>query len=289
MRSLVDLTRQWQRLEGVLAVSIIHGFPWGDVAHLGTKSLIVTDARKELGSSLARDLAARLRALRGRTANDVVPYEVALSSASRGPRTIVADVADNPGGGAAGDSTYLLRALLEKQVPAAFGPLWDPLAVSIAQKAGVGARLRLRLGGKVSRASGEPLDAEVTVSGVADSLRTPGVGGYDVTYGRSVWLRAETVDIVVTSEREQAMVPDMFTRLGIVLADKQIVVLKSAQHFVAGFHGVAPRILYASSPGTLDPDFARLPYVAADLTLWPLKGCTTVAARNEPDQGAASP
>jgi len=271
MRSLVDLTRRWQQIEGILAVSIIHGFPWGDVPHMGTQSLIVTDRRKSLGAELAADLGARLRTMRGRTANEVLPYEAALGRATNGPTAIVADVADNPGGGAAGDSTYLLRPLLDGNMPAAFGPLWDPFAAAIGQKAGVGARLRLRLGGKVSSASGHPVDVDVTVRAIADPLRTPGVGGYDVTYGRSAWLQAEAVDIVVTSEREQAMVPEMFTQLGISLAEKQVIVVKSAQHFVAGFSSISNRILYASSPGTLDPNFARLPYAAADLRLWPLR------------------
>ncbi|MBW2368727.1 MAG: MlrC C-terminal domain-containing protein, partial [Deltaproteobacteria bacterium] len=47
---------------------------------------------------------------------------------------IIADCSDNPGGGSPSDSTWLLSALLERNVPSAiFGILWDPIAVSIAR------------------------------------------------------------------------------------------------------------------------------------------------------------
>jgi microcystin degradation protein MlrC len=66
------------------------------------------------------------------------------------------------------------------------------------------------------------------------------------------------------------MSPGMFTQLGIALEDKQIIVVKSAQHFRAQYESTAREILYASSPGALDLDFASLPYRAANRALWPL-------------------
>jgi len=91
-----------------------------------------------------------------------------------------------------------------------------------------------------------------------------------VSYGRSASLRVGPVEIVVTSEREQAMSPDMFARLGVALEDRQIIVVKSAEHFRARFESSARDILYASSPGALNLDFASLPYRVANRGLWPL-------------------
>ena len=271
MRAIVKLAREWQSMKSVIAVSIIHGFPWGDVHDMGTKVLVVTDGDATLGSQLAADMSRRIRAARGQTANDVIDFREALSRARLGRApVVVADVADNPGGGAAGDSTFLLRALIEARDSAAFGPIWDPFVVNLAHKAGAGARLHVRLGGKVSAASGEPLDLEVTVSALVESLTTPGVGGYEVAYGRSAMLQAGDVDIVVTSMREQAMLPALFTSMNVTLADKQIIVVKSAQHFAAEFGPIASEIIYAASPGTMHPAFNRLQYHAADRRLWPL-------------------
>ena len=271
MRTIVAEMRASESLHGVLAVSLIHGFPWGDVPDMGSKALIVTDGNAKLGHKLAEQLVTRIQGVRGRTSSDVMPFEQALVQAQTkvGP-IVIADICDNPGGGAAGDSTFLLRALLGRSVSVAFGPLWDPHAVTLAHKAGPGARVRLRVGGKVGVASGQPIDIEGVVIETTERLCTDGVGGYDVSYGPSVSLRVGQLYLVLTGEREQAMSPDMFTKLSVTLNDKQIIVVKSAQHFRAKYAVIAREILLASSPGALSLDFATLPYRSANRQLWPL-------------------
>ena len=88
--------------------------------------------------------------------------ETSLARATALPGcTVLGDYADNPGGGAAGDSTYFLRALLLRDAQdAAIGCFWDPMVASLCEQAGVGARLPVRLGGKCGPASGEPIDAQ---------------------------------------------------------------------------------------------------------------------------------
>src|SRR6266403_2115391 len=90
------------------------------------------------------------------------------ASHNQGP-LVLADRADNPGSGAPGDSTFVLRALVERQIgPALFGVMWDPMAFRIAEQAGEGARLRMRLGGKSGEVSGDPVDLDVASPGAAD-------------------------------------------------------------------------------------------------------------------------
>ena len=50
---------------------------------------------------------------------------------------------------------------------AALGPIWDPIAVRLCFDAGLGAIFPLRFGGKTGPASGPPVDADVTVIGLA--------------------------------------------------------------------------------------------------------------------------
>jgi len=77
---------------------------------------------------------------------------------------VIAHGSDNPGGGAAGDSTFLLRALLERGMTgAALGMIWDPESVARAREAGVGRKVLLRIGGKNGPMSGDPLEARATV------------------------------------------------------------------------------------------------------------------------------
>lgn len=272
MRGLVARMREWETEDGVLSVSLVHGFAWGDVPELGTKVLVYTDGAATTGAAIADALCLDVQSMRGSANIEVVDYVGAFSALERTGRPILfADTADNPGGGAPGDSTFLLAELLKSRArPAAFGPLWDPQSVQIARKAGAGARLFLRLGGKTSPASGEPLDLFAEVRAFEDHLQTPGVGGYEIDYGPAALLRVDGVDIVVTSKREQAMDPAMFTRLGASLSDKAVILVKSSQHFHAAYAPLASRIVHVGSPGALNLDFASIPYRHVCRPIWPL-------------------
>ena len=77
---------------------------------------------------------------------------------------VLADFADNAGGGAASDTTAILRARLDRKgQDAALGIIWDPGAVNLAIEAGEGAELDIRLGGKLGLHSGPPVDARARV------------------------------------------------------------------------------------------------------------------------------
>lgn len=275
---MAGFVRRLQAVEqqpGVLSVSLGHGFPWADVPEAGAKLWVVTDNDASLAARLAEQLGREFWALREQTRTPGLSIEAALTQAlavAGGP-VVLADIGDNAGGGAMSDSTFVLRALLERGLSdVAIGAFWDLGAVQICRDAGVGARIALRLGGKCGPASGAPLDIDVTVMAVEPDFSQPGLGadGHRTALGPSVWVRAEAgIDIVLISRRSQVMSPQLFTGLGIDLARKKIVVVKSAQHFHAQFAPLAQAVLYVASPGTLDMDFARLPYRVRDLDYWP--------------------
>jgi microcystin degradation protein MlrC len=184
---------------------------------------------------------------------------------------VLADSADNPGGGAAGDSTFILRRLVERGITnAALGPLWDPQAVRIAFDAGVGARLPLRIGGKVGPMSGAPLDAEVTVKALVRKLPMTGLAGTVQSLGDSALVDVGGIEVVLISRRSQAMGNDLFTGIGCDLPAKRLVVVKSSQHFRAAFAPLAVQIHYVSAPGSVTADLQHLPYRQIRRPLWPI-------------------
>lgn len=161
-RSFVDKLSAMEGKNGVLSLSAIQGFATGDVPSMGTKVLVYTDGDKAAAQTLAKELAAELISLRDKLRVNYLSVDEALDKALEGGPTpaILADRADNPGSGAAGDSTFILRRLLERKISdVAIGPLWDPIAIQMAFGAGVGARMPLRIGGKISPMSGDPVDA----------------------------------------------------------------------------------------------------------------------------------
>ena len=72
--------------------------------------------------------------MRGRTAPDYLGVAEAIRTAAalNGHPVVMADPADNAGGGAPSDNTTILRALIDGRVEnAAIGPIWDPIAVKL--------------------------------------------------------------------------------------------------------------------------------------------------------------
>ena len=272
-RSFVDRISALQGRDGVVSISITHGFPWGDTPDMGTKVLVYTDGQAAQGQALAQQLAAELWGLREQFQQEFLPVEQALDQAlaQHDGLVILADSADNPGGGGSGDSTFLLAALLQRGVAnAAIGPLWDPIAVQMAFDAGVGACLGLRIGGKVGPLSGAPLDLQCTVKALVRNLNQTGLGKSVAPMGDCALVQAQGIDIVLSTLRCQTIDQDLFTQLGCDPASKHVLVVKSMQHFYASFAPIAKHIIQVAAPGADSPFPALLPYQKVPRPKWPL-------------------
>ena len=272
-RSFVDRLQAMEGKDGVLSISIAHGFGWGDVPEMGTKVLVYTDGDEAKARALARRLADELIGMRDRLAPPSPSIDAALDEALavEGGPVVISDGADNPGGGAASDATFFLRRIVERGLrDVAIGPFWDPLAARIAIEAGVGARLALRIGGKVSPLSGDPIDLECMVKAIRLEHVQSGLSNTRVEMGASALVEANGVEILLCSLRNQAMGTDLFTGIGCDLATKKIVVVKSSQHFHASYSKIAKRVIYAAAPGAVTHDLRTLPYRKVRRPKWPL-------------------
>ena len=281
-RGFVDRIQALEGKDGVLSISVAHGFPWGDVPGMGTKLLVYTDGQPDRARALAKQLATELVQMRESLGTPTPDIDTALDQAlavnnkTGGGPVVLADGADNPGGGAACDATFILRRLVERGVAeAALGPLWDPVAVRIAFDAGVGACLAMRLGGKISPLSGDPLDVICTVMALHKDMVMTGLSGTPTQLGDCAWVRAQGVEVVLITLRNQAIHTDLFTQLGIDLAKCKIVVVKSSQHFYASFSQVATQVIYVQAPGAVTHDLHSLPYTKIQRPKWPLDPLTT--------------
>lgn len=275
MRALLERVREEEAQDGILSISLIHGFPWSDTAETGAAVLVVFESgARERADTIAAQLAHAFYALRNLGARSMLALDEAVDAAlapSAG-LVVMADSSDNPGGGAACDSTFVLRALLERGARGvALGMLWDPLAVQLAMDAGVGAVLPLRIGGKVGPGSGQPVDLLATVTAVRRDARQHGLAGkYTESLGDAVAIRAQGIDIVLNTRRQQVFSPECFTELGIDLSTKRLAVVKSTRHFRACFDPIAHETIICDAPGALHSDLARLPYVHLQRPMWPL-------------------
>lgn len=273
MAAFVERMQACEGRDGILSVSLGHGFPWGDVRDNGAKLWVIADGDLAKATALAATLGEAFWALRNEISVETRSIDAALDRAVAGASglAVLADVADNPGGGAPGDSTFVLKRILERGIDnVALGAYWDLGAIEICCNVGVRARVRLRVGGKCGVASGEPVDVDVTVRAIATNHSQEALGGSRLPLGRSVWVSTDQgVDLLLVSVRSQVFSPDAFEGIGIHLATKKLVVVKSTQHFYSGFAPIAAEVIYVAAPGAITPDFANIPFEVRDLDYWP--------------------
>jgi microcystin degradation protein MlrC len=276
MRGLVDKIMALEGKDRVLSVSIGHCFPYGDVPECGARVLVLTDNAKSHGDKLAEQIGRELIALREQAAPPPYTVDGAIDFALAHPGgpIVIADTTDNAGGGAPSDNTTFLHRLIARGVQgAAVAPIWDPIAVRLAFDAGEGAKLPFRFGGKIAKASGPPVDAEVEVIRcVPNAFQS--FSGATVGIGDAASIRMGGVEAVLISTRAQGMGIDLFSNLGIDPKSRKILVVKSNQHFHASFSQIAAQVIYAEGDGPLPRDYRILPWQKVQRPIWPLDATT---------------
>lgn len=212
MRGFVAQMQEEERRHArILSVSLAHGFPWADLPDVGARVLVVADADETLAEETARRLGLAFYGIRERLRPNYPDLEAAIdrAAASAGPRPVIlADMSDNPGAGAPGDSTFALSAVLSRRMDdVALGLIWDPGAVARAVSAGEGARCRLSIGGKAETASGPEVEIEATVGRIGRG-HTQRLGTSEEPLGTLVRLQGENgLDVVVSDLRTQVYHP----------------------------------------------------------------------------------
>lgn len=276
MKSYVRKMQEAEKRDGVLSLSLVHGFPWGEHPRLGARMLAITDGDRELAAVTADEFAKKLWSIREGLRPSYPGIEAALDQAQRifscnpGRPVILADLADNAGGGAPADSTFFLEALIKRGLKGvASGIYYDPGVVRICLEAGVGASLPLRIGGKTGETSGDPVDLVATVRAIRRDVKQK-FGGTEMPMGVSVWLESNGVHLIVNDLRTQVLSPEAFIGHGLEIRDLKIVVVKSTQHFFDKFEPLAEKIIHTAGPGALTFDYENIPYRISPKRFWPL-------------------
>jgi microcystin degradation protein MlrC len=272
MRAFVDRMMAMEGKDGILSISIGHCFPYADVPELTGRILVITDNDKAKADALATSIGEEFVSMRGKTFPQFYDVEDGIDAAIEynDSPVVMADPADNAGGGAPSDNTTILRRLIERRVEeAAVGPIWDPVAVRLCFDAGLDAEFPLRFGGKIGPSSGPPIDATVKVIGLKQDC-WQSFGPTQVPLGDCAAIRIGGVEVVLISNRTQALGLELFTNLGIDPRAKKIVVVKSTNHFMAAFGPIARKVIYIDSDGPLSRDYRKIPYTRVARPIWPL-------------------
>lgn len=270
------LCRAWEERPGMIDCTIFHGFPYTDVPAVGMSVLTITDNDPALATEAAKAVARAIWAAREEYQPEILTATQAIARALAVPEgpVVINDTSDNPGGGSPGDSTHLLRAMLEMSLDdACYAYIFDPGTARQAHAAGVGATIHVRLGGKTDDLHGAPVEAAAYVKCLTDGcfrLTTPMGRGMRTEIGPMARLRIGGVEVLVGSRRNQVLDDEIFRLHGIDVRRYRIVAVKSSAHFRAGFTQLATAIIAADAPGATTLDLSGFPYHRIRRTIWPL-------------------
>src|SRR5206468_10165597 len=179
------------------------GFPFADIPDAGLGIYVATDDDPALAARLAAELARVAWEHRQEFVHTALPVAAAVARAlaAEGGPIVLADMADNTGGGAAGDGTEILRELTRVGARSAVvACLWDPGAVQACVAAGVGARVTLDVGGKVDDRHGAPLRVTGTVRTISDGRfvhKGPMLRGLPGRLGTTVVLDVDDIKVIL--------------------------------------------------------------------------------------------
>ncbi|MBR0661399.1 M81 family metallopeptidase [Neoroseomonas oryzicola] len=249
-------------------VSVMGGFAYGDTPFNGM-AVIVTATDAAAAEALADTLANAAWDRRHRFVANLTSLEDAVRLAKDSPTPLAfADVADNPGGGGHGNTTWILEAFHKAGVEGALiGMMLDaPLAIE-AHGLGVGARFTARFNRDSTPDDPfrRPFAAEAVVRAVSDGNVTGRRGiyaGTAMTLGRTVWLQISGLSVVVVEGRAQCADPVFFEHLGLDIGKARCIVVKSRGHFRGGFDEFFrhEQIVEVDCPGLTSPVLSRFPW-----------------------------
>jgi microcystin degradation protein MlrC len=215
---------------------------------------VVTNDNLPLAEALAAELADKAWTKRDQFCQqDSISPEAAIRRAVAAEKGLVvlSDTGDSVFGGAAGDSTTILREMLRQQITqTALLTVVDPEVVDLAIAAGEGSEITVMLGGKLDTNFGQPVEITATVAGVGGGwIEAQVITLESFDMGRAVLLRAGSIMIVVSEEcGVGANHPIVFRHFGVEPAEAKMLVVKTASNWQY-YQEMISEVIRVDTPG----------------------------------------
>lgn len=240
--------------DDVWDASLWAGYPWADQKR-ALASVVVTGMDRKKVCCAAEGIAAAYWNAR----EEFQFISTAMSAAAAFDHIeenelplpiFLSDAGDNPTAGGAGDTTGVLKILLENERSAIFASIPDAEAVAECLAAGVGAEVCLSLGGKLDSLHSQPL----AVSGIVRSFSER-----DPRLGPEAVVDVGSVSIILSSRRRPYHTREDFTGLGIDPMENEVTVVKIG-YLEPGLKAMAASHILLLSEGGVNPDLTSVVY-----------------------------
>ncbi len=263
---ILETVHELERRDGILCVSVAHGFFCADIEESGVCTVAIADGSAETARRAADDLARMIWRNRDRMQGFHQSIEVILNDLAMHPEkcpAVIAEGSDNPGGGATGEGTHLLNALISKGFDdCLIAYLRDPAAVELAMRVGVGAEVDLAVGGHLCPAvDGEPFHCRAEVRAITEPLPKQ---------GRVAAFRSGRTFILAQTGNGQTWDTRGIEACGLKVADFRVVAVKSAVHFRHAFTPLVSSVYVACGPGLAPQELGQVERRRCRRPIYPL-------------------
>jgi microcystin degradation protein MlrC len=225
----------------------------------GQAVVVLANGSADGACAIAEQLAQQFWENRERFRDELLSVEAAFDVIARDKDRrpyALADTGDRVLAGAPGDSTTILaHALSRTDGLTGVIPITDPVSVELAAVAGVGGRVALSVGGRLTPGF-SPVEVSGVVVRIGDGVfrvSGPVLEGETASLGRTaVVLLNDRITLLLTSVPGFTHTPSAFTSQGIDIARQDFIVVKSGVHFQANFRGTVTPLALAT-PGLTFP------------------------------------
>lgn len=281
MKDVTDMAMAAEKSGAVLNASVFGGFPHADIPHISCSSVIVCDRRTDQGRALLDRLLGMAWERREAFLYTGAPLASQIAHArtlGEGPIVLV-DHGDNTASGGTQDVMSVIEEVARQGLDdVVAGPICDPVSIERIIAAGTAASVTLPLGGKVDMPQiglrGRPFTVTGKVARITDGefvVTGPMATGTRVRMGRTAVLDTGLMQIVVSERRSEPFDLGVFTHCGIDPRRKRYVLIKSRQHFRAGFEPIARHIVLCDGEGVTSSDLRLFTYRKRPKPLYPFE------------------
>jgi microcystin degradation protein MlrC len=281
MKDVMDMAMAAEQSGAVLNASVFGGFPHADIPHISCSAVIVCDRKTDQGRVLLDRLLGMAWERRAAFLYQGAPLASQIAHArtlGEGP-IILVDHGDNTASGGTQDVMSVIEEVLRQGLDdVVAGPIADPLSVERIVAAGTAASVTLPLGGKVDMPQigleARPLTVTGRVTRITDGefvVTGPMATGTRIRMGRTAVLDTGPVQIVISERRSEPFDLGVFTHCGLDPRRKRYVLIKSRQHFRAGFGPIARHIVLCDGEGVTSSDLGLFTYRRRPSPLYPFE------------------
>jgi microcystin degradation protein MlrC len=278
MAEVKQLAADIERKYGLLDLTPYQGYAYADSEAAGASAWATANGDRAVALKGATELVAEMNKRRPLLFKTLPTAADGIARGLKGAGPIaVIDSADHTGAGGIGDTPSLLAALVAARParPAAFAFFHDPALVAKAKAAGIGGKLKVKLGGRLTPLFGPPVEAEAVVGHLSDGKFT-NIGpvynglGVDLKGVARLDLVGLPISVMITGVCHDTTDPDFFRVGGIDLKNLQVLAVKAKNQFRASFGAVFKEMIDIDAPGPAAYDFSNFPFKKAPKTLYPL-------------------